>query len=170
MALLAFGFTARAFGETALEYQVKAAFLFNFAKFIEWPAQRFKGPQDPIAICILGKNPFGETLAEAVRGKNVDGRSLVIRQVDDTKDACACNIVFVRATERKRSRSFLDAISGHAVLTVGEADGFASEGGIINFKIDGEKVRFQINVGAAEREKLHISSKLLALAEIVGGS
>ena len=133
-------------------------------------AEASKGLQDPISICILGKNPFGDALAEAVRGKNVDGRSLIIRQVDDAKDACDCNIVFVRSTERKRSKSFLGAISGQRRFrTVGEADGFTSDGGIINLKIDGERVRFQINVGAAEREKLRISSKLLGLAEIVGG-
>jgi hypothetical protein len=170
LALLVLGLTgARASTETPLEYQVKAAFLFNFAKFVEWPAQSFKGPQDPISICILGKNPFGDALAGAVHGKTVDGRALAIRQVDDAKEACDCNILFVRSSERKRSRPVLDAIAGRGVLTVGETDTFTSDGGIINFKIDGARIRFQINIGAAERERLRISSKLLGLAEIVGG-
>jgi hypothetical protein len=154
--------------EPALEYQVKAAFLYNFAKFVEWPAQSFKSPHDPISICILGKNPFGDALVETVQGKTVNGRPLVIRQLEDARES-SCHILFVRFSEQKRLRSVLESISGRGVLTVGETDTFTADGGIINFKIDGEKIRFQINIEATRREKLRISSKLLSLAEIVGG-
>lgn len=154
--------------QPALEYQVKAAFLYNFAKFVEWPPQSFKSPQDPISICILGQNPFGDALVETVHGKTVGGRSLVVRQLEDAREAPSCHILFVRFSEQKRLRSVLEAISGGGVLTVGETDTFTADGGIINFKIDGEKIRFQINIAATKREELHISSKLLRLAEIVG--
>ena len=170
MLVLLLGCTSgRASAEMASEYHVKAAFLFNFAKFVEWPAVSFKDARDPISICILGKNPFGNTLAEAVKGKDIDGRALVVRVAQDVKETCGCHILFISASERKRVRSALDTVSRHGILTVGETDTFTADGGVINFIIDGEKVHFQVNMPAAEREQLRISSKLLGLAKIVGG-
>ena len=153
-------------GQIADEYQVKAAFLYNFAKFVEWPPQAFKNPQDPIAICILGQNPFGDALEQTVRGKMIDTRTFSIRQVTDARQASACHILFVSSSERKRARSVLGELKS-SVLTVGEADGFTSDGGIVNFKIEEGRIQIQINVEAAEQEKLRISSKLLSLAQIV---
>ena len=94
------------------EYPVKAAFLFNFAKFVEWPADAFKGPDDPIAICVLGQNPFGGALEDVVRNKTVANRAFVVREVSNAQQASKCQIVFVTASERKRFRSLLDGAQG----------------------------------------------------------
>jgi hypothetical protein len=154
-------------GQKVEEYRVKAAFLFNFAKFVEWPPQIFKTARDPIAICVVGQNLFGEALNEAVSGKTVEGRTFLVRQVSGEQPSAGCQILFVSSSERKRLRVILGEIKADGVLTVGETDNFASEGGIINFKIEAGRVCLQVNVDAAEQAKLHISSKLLSLAQIV---
>ena len=148
------------------EYQVKALFLYNFARYVEWPAQSFKAANDPIVICILGQNPFGGALDQAISGKVVAGRPLVVRNVSDIQSG-NCNLLFVDASERRRFRSMAGRIKGSGILTVGEVQGFTDDGGVINFKLEDGKVRFEIDVDAAGREQLHISSKLLSLAQIV---
>jgi YfiR/HmsC-like len=148
------------------EYQVKAFFLYNFARYVEWPPQSFKSPTDPIVICILGSNPFGAALDQAVAGREVDGRGFVIRQLADIHTGGNCRILFVNAGARKRFHSIAANLHGSGVLTVGETHGFADEGGVVTFKIEYGKVRFEINVQAAEREHLRISSKLLSLAAV----
>src|SRR5579864_1634055 len=145
------------------EYQVKAAFLFNFAKFVEWPPQSFKSASDPILICVAGANPFGRSLEEAIGGKSVDGRKLAIRPISDLNQASGCHIVFMASAPRKHALQD-DALAG--ILTVGESEGFAAAGGVIEFKLDGGKIKLEINVDAAERRQLRISSKLLSLAKI----
>jgi len=149
------------------EYQVKAAFLYNFAKFVEWPAAAFKTSTDPILVCVLGRNPFGNALEEAIRGKSIAGRSFAYRHVSDAAGASACQILFVGGDESKHFRSLLESLKPMGILTVGETQGFAADGGVINFKLDDGRVRFEINVEAAEHEQLHISAKLLSLAQIV---
>jgi hypothetical protein len=160
-------FGAAAAGQMTDEYHVKAAFLYNFAKFVEWPPQAFKGPADPIAICILGKDPFGDALKQAVQGKTIEGRPFNVRGVPNVQEASSCHILFIAGSERKHLRATLSAMRGPAILTVGETEGFASEGGMINFKIDANRVRLQINMAVVEQAKLGISSKLLGLSEIV---
>ena len=147
-------------GPVADEYPVKAAFLFNFAKFVEWPAVAFKSPEDPIAICVLGQDPFGTALEEVVRNKTVANRTFVVREVLNAQQAITCQIVFVSASERKRFRLLLDGLKGRSILTVGEADDFTASGGIINFKLKDARVRIEIDAGAADRAGLRISSKL----------
>lgn len=149
------------------EYRVKAAFLYNFAKFVEWPTQAFKGPSDPIVIGVLGKDPFGDALVAAAAGKTLGGRGFLVREVTDPQQAAQCHILFVSSSERKRLGSLIAQIAGLAILTVGESDNFTAEGGVVNFKIESGTVRFQINVEAARKQQLHISAKLLSLAEIV---
>jgi len=149
----------------AEEYQVKGAFLLNFTKFVDWPPQVFQGPGDPIAICILGQNPFGPLLDRAARETVVAKRSVSVRQVSDGQQASQCQIVFVGASERKRSRAWLEALRGKSVLTVGEFEGFLANGGVVNFKLEGERVRIEISTAAADRAGLHISAKLLSLAQ-----
>ena len=148
------------------EYQVKAFFLYNFARYVQWPAQSFKAANDPIVICILGQNPFGSALDQAVTGKAVEGRPFVVRQISDIQPGGNCHILFVNSSERKRFRSVAGRLKGSGVLTVGETQGFTADGGVINFKLEDGKVRFEIDVDAAGRERLHISSKLLSLAQI----
>lgn len=154
-------------GQTSEEYRVKAAFLFNFAKFVEWPPQAFKSAGDPIAICVVGKDPFGGALDQAVSGQTVQGKSFSVRQLTDVQQIATCHIVFVSSSERKRLPSILHEIKTSGVLTVGECDNFTAEGGVVNFRIAEGTVRIQINVDAAAQQQLHISSKLLSLAEIV---
>jgi hypothetical protein len=154
-------------GQAMDEYQVKAAFVFNFAKFVEWPAQAFKTPNDPIVICAIGHTPLGKALEEVIHSKSIEGRSIVFRQVSDAEGANACQVLFVVTAERKHFRSLCPSLKLTGLLSVGETDGFARDGGVINFKLDDGRVRFEINVDAAEREQLHISSKLLSLAQIV---
>jgi hypothetical protein len=152
-------------GPVADEYPVKAAFLFNFAKFVEWPTVAFKSSDDPIAICVLGQNPFRGALDDVVRNKSVANRPFVVREVVNAQQALVCQIVFVTASERKRFRFLLDGLKGRSILTVGEADDFTASGGIINFRLKDARVRIEIDAAAAERVGLHISSKLLSLAE-----
>jgi hypothetical protein len=147
------------------EYEVKGAFLLNFTKFVDWPPQVFKGPGDPIAICVLGQSPFGPELDRAAREMVVADRTVSVRQVADGQHATQCQIVFVSAAERTRTRAFMEAVRGRNVLTVGESEGFLAAGGVINLKLDGGKVRIEISTAAAERAGLHISAKLLGLAQ-----
>jgi hypothetical protein len=131
------------------EYQVKAAFLFNFAKFVEWPAQAFKSAGSPIEICVLGPNPFGFTLANAVEGKVVGNRKFVVRDVRDAQQANECHIVFVSAAAWIRSQAHLGEIKKCCVLTVGESEDFIAGGGMINLRLENARVRVVINPDAA---------------------
>jgi hypothetical protein len=144
------------------EYQVKAAFLFNFAKFVEWPPHSFASPSDPISICVLGTNPFGHALEEVVRGKSVDGHGFVVHQIAKMNQATGCQILFVAGAKKQMVEQ-----PPTGVLMVGESEKFAQSGGIIGFRLESGKVRLEINADAAEQRKLRISSKLLSLAEIV---
>ncbi|HUA57425.1 MAG TPA: YfiR family protein [Verrucomicrobiae bacterium] len=149
------------------EYQVKAAFLYNFAKFVDWPAQSFRTPDEPIEVCVLSSNPFGSSLEQVIRGKTAAGRPLSARKVADAPSLNSCHILFVAAEDVKKFRALAPKLRGAPLLTVGEASDFISAGGIVNFKIENGKVRFEINVEAAEQGQLRISSKLLSLAEVV---
>jgi hypothetical protein len=144
------------------EYRVKAAFLYNFAKFVRWPPESFRSPADPIAICILGQDPFGRSLEDTVAGRTVEGRAFIVRHISSVKQAAGCHVLFAGSSER--ASPLLAGINTPGVLTVGETGSAASEGAIINFTIEEGRVRFTIDVAAAEREKLRISSRLLTLA------
>jgi hypothetical protein len=149
---------------SASEYQVKAAFIYHFAKFVEWPVG---APSGPIKIGILGKDPFGSTLDNTVKGKTANGRTLVIKRLTRTEDARSCHIVFVSASEKSRVTEILATIKGAPVLVIGDVERFAHRGGTVNFYPEQNKVRFEVNVDAADKAGLKISSKLLSLARIV---
>jgi hypothetical protein len=151
--------------QTVDEYHVKAAFVFNFAKFIQWPTEAFKTPSDPLVICVVGQDQMANSLRETVNGNAIDGRPVIIRQIAISQGPCDCHILFVGASAMKRFRSQPKESTG--VLTVGETPGFAADGGTINLKLEDGKVRFEINVSEAERQQLHVSSKLLSLAQVV---
>ena len=150
------------------EYQVKAAYLYNFAKFVEWPAGAFSASSDPITFCVVGQNPFGRFLTEALNGKTIDSRPLALREFSDPAQAANCHIVFISSSERKRLPKLLDQVQGRAVLTVGECDDFTAQGGVARFVLEGGKVRLEFNLDAAGDARLKISSKLLGLAKVVG--
>ncbi len=149
------------------EYQVKAAFIYNFAKFVQWPVDAFKGPSDPISICVLGQDPFGSLLDITIANRSIDGRPLVIRRLANVKQVAGCHVLFIGSAEDKRLPSTVADIRATGVLTIGDSDFSDVDGVVINFKLEGGKVRFDINVDAAEREKLRISSRLLSLAHVV---
>jgi hypothetical protein len=148
------------------EYQVKAAFLYNFAKFVEWPPGTFANSNDPIEICIAGQNPFGSILEDMVQGRKIGERAFTVRRLPGTQQASKCQILFIGAAESKRIRPLLETLKSAGILTVGETDDFTAAGGIIAFKLEGTRVRLQIAIDTAERVGLRISSKLLGLAEI----
>jgi len=158
---------ADAQSEPPSEYQIKAAFLYNFAKFVEWPADTFADPHDPIVLGIVGEDPFGSVLDKIVLGKTVNGRGLMIKRLKPGPDLRKCHILFISSSEKKHLAPILESLQGSSVLTVGETDRFAQSGGVINFILEENKVRFEINSETAARARLKISSKLLALARIV---
>jgi hypothetical protein len=152
------------------EYQVKAAYLFNFLKFVEFPEDSFGDALAPIVIGIVGEDPFGQSLPQVVVGKTVDGRDLVIRNFHAGENLRGVHILFISASEKKRLPQILASLQGVSVLTVADLDGFLDEGGMIQFLSENDRVRFAINVNAAGRAKVKISSKLLSLARAVVGN
>jgi len=147
------------------EYQVKAAFLLNFGKFVEWPAQVL--PAGELDICVLGDDPFGSDLDDTLAGRTVGNRSVQARRIGDPAAARGCAIVFVSRAGAERVKAVLDSLRGAPVLLVGEQDRFANQGGMINFVEVDQKIRFEINEAAARQAGLKISSQLLKLATIV---
>ena len=146
------------------EYQTKAAFLFNFAKFVDWPAHKFSQPDSPLIIGIIGTDPFGGLLDEAVQDQTINDRNVVIRHIESMEELRKCHIIFISRSESERLGPILSDVRGDNVLTVGEADNFISRGGMINFVMVGSSVRFQINDAAARHAGLKISSKLSNIA------
>jgi len=149
------------------EYQIKSAFLYNFARFVQWPSDAFATDNAPIYIGIIGKDVFGETL-EALEGKTIGGRKVVVRRFGRGEVFDKCHVLFVSPSEKENLAQIFYRLNGSNILTVGDTEGFCREGGIINFYKVESKVRFEINLDAAGRAKLKISSKLLSLASIVG--
>ena len=152
------------------EYLIKAGFIYNFAKLVEWPSTAFAQPDSPIVIGILGDDPFGATLDKIVTDKKINGRGFAVKRLrwgKDLKDLRDCNILFVSSSEKEHMDSVVDAMKWLPVLTIGDAPGFAKRGGIVNFTVEDNKVRFEVNVEAAKHADLTISSRLLTLAKIV---
>ena len=147
------------------ESQVKAAFLYNFAKFIEWPSQVFPRRDSGFTICLAG-DPFEGALDKTVEGENLDNRPLVVRRIAPGEDMRGCQIVYV-APNTQRLAEIVNAAGAAPILTVGETEEFINNGGIIRFTETGHRVHFQINPDAAERVSLKVSSRLLRLADIV---
>jgi hypothetical protein len=148
-------------------YEVKTAYLFNFAKFIDWPPSSFATPQSPFTICVLGTDPFGNALDTALQGKSIGDRPLAVRRLKDKSQAKPCQMVFVSSSESAHLADIVGSLGEASVLLVGETTGFATSGGTIEFTLEGNHVRFAINTDAANRSGLKFSSKLLALATIV---
>lgn len=152
-----------------LEYQVKATYLFNFARYVEWPATAFADAQAPFVIGVLGDDPFDTALDEAVHGEKVNNRPLVVRRFSREEDVGDCHILFISRSEAPRLAEIIARLRGRNILTVGDAEGFALAGGMIRFVTENNKTRLRINVEAAKAARLTISSKLLRAVEIVAG-
>lgn len=163
---LLMGRVARAQLPLSREYQIKAAFLFNFVKFVEWRDDALAPPTEPIEICVLGEDPFGAAL-DSIQGKAVKGRNVQVRRLASAEGLRQCHVAFISSSERERLPEVLKSLESANVLTVGDFESFSQSGGVINFVTERNKVRFEINVTAAERAGLRISSKLLNLAKVV---
>ena len=153
----------QALGQEPNEPQVKAAFLFNFVKFVEWPAEAFNDGGTPIIVGVLGDDPSSSAIDQTINDKTANGRRLVIQRFSSVKALTYCHVLFIGYSQRANLQKIL-AVVGPRVLTVGETDRFAQTGGIINFIIIDHKVRFEINQTAAEKAGLRISAKLLGLS------
>jgi len=148
------------------EYRIKAAFIYNFAKFTEWPANSFADRGAPLRICVYGEDPFGAAL-EGIAGKTVQGRRVEIARLDELSSGDACHLLFISESEAPNLAGILAELQRQPILTVADMPGFADAGGIINLKInEEEKIRFEINVAKARLAGLRLSAKLLSLAEI----
>ena len=152
----------------SLELQVKAAFLYNFAKFVEWPSDtRSAGSSGSLAFCVFGDEPLFTALTQSLVGKTINGRALVAVQADGPQRAQRCDIAFIGIAEKKRMDEVLEAFAGTGVLSISDLDQFARHGGMIELTRKADKIRFAVNIDAVNRDGVRISSKLLQLAEVV---
>ena len=149
------------------ESQIKAAFIYNFTKFVEWPAARFSEPDSPIMIGVFGKSPVALQLPEAIKDRKVNGRGIVFKPIERIADAKSVHLLFVSAAADDQVIEVLNSMKGSSVLTIGESEAFAKAGGMINFVREGDKVRFEINADSAEQADLKISAQLQKLAKSV---
>jgi len=149
------------------EHQVKIGFLYNFAKFVEWPPEAFRGPAAPLVISILGSDPLCDALGRALQGKTVNARPIALRRLRRVDPADPGQILFIGSSVGREAGAILATLRTVPVLTVGDMKEFAALGGIINFTIEDHKVRFEINLDAAERAGLRVSSQLLTVGRIV---
>lgn len=149
------------------ERQVKAADLLHFARFVEWPSAAFAQPDSPIVLGVIADSGFTDTITETLRGKTVGRRSLVVRRVSSGEDPAGCQMLFVASAEQDRLPRLLRQVAAGGVLVIGESEGFAVRGGVIQFILDESHVRFIVNPDAASRAGLRLSAQLLSLARIV---
>lgn len=165
--LLAISMAAAAQSARTPEYEVKAAFLYNFVKFVEWPPQAFPHSSAPFRLCVLGSDPFGDTLSNITEGKSISGRPIINSRLQSVLQAPSCHVLFISLAAPEAQRQALEAVHDLPVLTVGESADFLRLGGMIKFVLEQDRVRFEINLEAAQRHHLKLSSKLLAVARVV---
>ncbi len=149
------------------EYEVKAAYIYNFAKFVQWPKNAFQGSKEIIDVCVLGDDPFGSSLS-GIDGKAAADKKIGVRGTTPIHYCRECEIIFISGSEAERLPRILKTLNGAPVLTVGDTEGYAEQGVMINFFMENRTVRFEINLKAAVRAGLKISSNLLRIARIVG--
>jgi hypothetical protein len=152
------------------EYEVKAAYLYNFGLFVRWPAQIAPSPSGPFTICVMGMDPFGKVLDRTVAGETIGSQSVVGRRIVNPEEALGCRVLFISSSEETGVKAILAALGKASVLTVGDMPQFVEHGGIIQFVTENSRVRFEINLAAAERAGLSLSSQLLKLAIRVKGA
>ncbi|MEW6304153.1 MAG: YfiR family protein [Verrucomicrobiota bacterium] len=148
------------------EFELKAAYLYHFAQFIEWPAEAFTNSQAPIVIGVVGKDPFGKVLDDTVRDKTVKDRPFVVRRLSGTEGIKDCHIVYVSSSEKPRLPEIIRLLNDESILSVNEDVQFTRLGGVVNFMMENKKVRFEINMAAAEKARLKLDAQLLRLAKI----
>lgn len=153
--------------ESVSEYQVKAAFLFNFSKFIDWPANAFRSTPNTINICLIGEDLFGKVIDETVRGQSVGGHGFAVRRLAQIPRDDSCQVAFLGGLDKSRAEQILAPVKSLPILTVVDNEDGGDPGAMIGFVIEDSKVRFNISLDAAERAGIKISSKLLKLAKTV---
>jgi hypothetical protein len=149
------------------EYRLKLAFLYNFAKFVDWPADAFPSPQAPLKLCIVGRDPFDSELKQQLSERSVNGHPYVIQSLRVGDELTGCHLIFVPAGSDASFPSILRRVGNSSAITVGETMGFAHRGGTVNFVLEGTKLRFEVNLDASQRSRSRISSRLLVLAKLV---
>lgn len=149
------------------EYEVKAAYLLNFTRYVEWPAVAFASPDSPLVIGVLGPNPFGPVLERTLAGRTVRGRRIELRLLEAAADVEGCHAVFMAWEEYRLDPALIERLARPGLLTVGEREEFVERGGVLGFVLVNQTVRFAVNRGAAERAGLRVSSRLLALATAI---
>jgi hypothetical protein len=159
--------SAAAQAASVSEYQVKATFLFQFTQFVDWPPEAFPAGQTSLVIGILGQDPFGSFLDETVRDEKASGHTLAIQRYRRLEDVKNCQVLYVSRSEAGRMADIVAAVKGRSILTVGDADGFADHGGVIQFMTQENRIRLRINLAAARAANLTISSKLLRPATVI---
>ena len=156
-------------GQTPLESKVKAAFLINFAKYVEWPAEAFAETNSPVVLAIELESKVTGEIQKAIAGRTVNGREIVLKCLAAGEDSGVCHIRFISAAEQHRSPNLLAKLKVGGVLTVGESDEFLELGGIINLARRDQKIALEVNLAAADKARIKVSSKLLAVATVVKG-
>lgn len=154
--------------DSAGEYELKAAMLYNLTRFVEWPASAYADAQAPTVLCILGRDPFGDALTSLAAKQTGSGRTVQIRHAPNDKETSGCHVVYISSSERKNIAQIFEVLKGANVLTVGEMTQFAARGGMVQFSLEEKQVRFEVNLDAASHAEMKISSRLLVLARIVG--
>jgi hypothetical protein len=150
------------------EYQVKAVFLFNFARFVDWPAVTFVSASAPFTLCVYGDDPFGADLDAVVRGETIGGRQMLVRRLHDPRDAPQCQIVFIAGSAERELESVVASLDRRATLTVSDIEGAARRGAMIRMMTVNGRIRLRINLDAVRAAHLTVSSNLLRSAEVVG--
>jgi hypothetical protein len=146
------------------EYQVKAAYLYNFGRFIEWPPKVAAAKSDSFTICVLGQDPFGSTLTATLADEAIKGKNVVAKRIAGPEDAVNCRILFISSSEADRLKQILSTLNDASVLTVSDLPLFSKQGGMVQFTMEGNRVRFEVNLARAERAGLTLSSELLKVA------
>ncbi len=149
---------------TVTEYEVKAAYIYYFAKFIEWSPDAFTSKNAPVIIGVIGDDEFGTLIRNIVKNKTIQDRPIAVRLLKTPADFRTCHMVFISSSEQKRFRQIADSLQGTSILTITEAEEVSAAKGIVNLFVEGGKVQFEVDISAAEKANLRISSKLLRLA------
>jgi YfiR/HmsC-like len=153
--------------DRSAEYTVKLAFLYSITKFVDWPSDSYRDPGASFALCIVGADPFGRNIEEELQTRTVEGHSIQVKTVRSDDTLSSCHMIFIPVTEEGQAARIVRGLKGSSTLTVGETEGFATLGGIINLTVESSRLHFEVNLLGAERARLKISAKMLALAKIV---
>lgn len=149
------------------EYQVEAAYLYNFSRFVEWPAQSANAASDSFTICVLGEDPFGPTLDAVFAGEKIGDRKVVAKRISGPRESGSCQVLFISSSEAKRFHKIIEALDKSAVLTVSDIPQFSRRDGMIEFVLEENRIRFEVNLTAAQHVGLTLSSELLKVATTV---